>query len=410
VRQSEFSPDRDKDRLAIGDHEIDSSVGGGGALLKPNKILTLNYAGAKRPQMKSLRGDGKVNIRERKISEVKLERSQSMKTKKTSFLKKCKVKLVRKLLKWRNPFIFASITELYKGVVEKNHNIVEKEARELDYTTFKDLNKLNETIDYIERFYLKMERTTQENPGLDLSQNIKKLEKQGFLNNPGETPMSLAESRPHSFSRTVIALQRVEPKKSKVEPIKSVWHHHAMMTPEEKFAQNKLYEKYSFWKVIKLILEVWLSSWELFCYFLLVIYQIYSQGLLMIFVPFAIFCYALTEETRPRFKFWTVLFSFIVAEILLKFSVQYFFSGTILSPTYQTIKSDILAFTGPQESFVFEIILVIVILIQMFNETKSGFEACPEIIIENVNQAFIRVKIIWFIKNLTFFIIEKDQQ
>jgi len=48
---------------------------------------------------------------------------------------------------------------------------------------------------------------------------------------------------------------------------------------------------------------------------------------------------------------------------------------------------------GPEESFAFEIILIILIQIQMAIEIKSGFESGPELVIENVNQAFVRVKI-----------------
>lgn len=49
---------------------------------------------------------------------------------------------------------------------------------------------------------------------------------------------------------------------------------------------------------------------------------------------------------------------------------------------------------GVEESFAFEIIIIIIIQIQMAIEIKSGFESGPELIIENINQAFIRVILI----------------
>ena len=100
--------------------------------------------------------------------------------------------------------------------------------------------------------------------------------------------------------------------------------------------QKREYSKFSLFQILKLMLEVWISYWEYFCYLLLIIYQIKSQGLLMIIIPFAVFGYALTEETRPRFRFWSFIFCLIVSVVLLKF-FYFFLMGGSLSPAYTSV-------------------------------------------------------------------------
>jgi len=330
--------------------------------------------------------------------EEEAEDQSSKKPKKSSFKKEeesrskltnFKIKIVRKLQTLRNPFMFASVSELYKGIVEKNKNLVPKEVAELDYSAFKDLTKLIATLDDIERFYLKLERTAQQSQVADLDENIAKLEEEGlFVHYSSPT-----QSRGQSFTGGVVALQEVEPVTEKIGPVKSIWQAYSTVPEEIKIVQNREYANYSIWKVLKIVLETWLTYWEYFCYFMLVIYQIDSKALIMVVIPFAIFGYALTEETRPRFKFWTVLFSFIVIAVLLKFTMQYFFYGVILTDGLIIIRQILKVLVGPQESFAFEIILIIIIQIQMAIEIKSGFESGPELIIENINQAFTRKKI-----------------
>jgi len=48
-------------------------------------------------------------------------------------------------------------------------------------------------------------------------------------------------------------------------------------------------------------------------------------------------------------------------------------------------------FIGTRDSFVFEIWLLIILVAQMTLLKKSGFDSLTEMMIENINQAFIRV-------------------
>lgn len=265
----------------------------------------------------------------KKSKKTALKKEEETRSKLANF----KISIVRKLHQLRNPFIFASVSELYKGIVEKNKNLVPKEVAELDYSAFKDLTKLVGTLDNIERFYLKLERTAQQNQVSDLDENIAKLEEEGLFV-PYSSP---DQSRGESFTGAVVALQDVEPLTEKIGPVKSIWQAYTNVSEEIQIVQNRDYANYSIWKVLKIFFETWLSYWEYFCYLMLVIYQIDSKGLLMIVVPFAIFGYALTEETRPRFKFWTVLFSFVVIAVLLKFTMQYFFYGVVLTDGLITV-------------------------------------------------------------------------
>ena len=95
-------------------------------------------------------------VEKRKVIEIPQES-------KRSFLTRLKINSIKKLIKWRNPFVFASSSELFKEVLVKNKNIIPKEIKELNSYAFKDLNQVAKTIDYIERFYLKFESTSHEN-------------------------------------------------------------------------------------------------------------------------------------------------------------------------------------------------------------------------------------------------------
>jgi len=94
-------------------------------------------------------------VEKRKVIEIPQES-------KRSFLTRLKINSIKKLIKWRNPFVFASSSELFKEVLVKNKNIIPKEIKELNSYAFKDLNQVAKTIDYIERFYLKFESTSHE--------------------------------------------------------------------------------------------------------------------------------------------------------------------------------------------------------------------------------------------------------
>lgn len=236
--------------------------------------------------------------------------------------------MVRKLLQHKNPFIFSSISQLYKGIVEKNEKVLEEEAQKVDYTAFKDLTRINTTLGYIERFYLRLEREIQQDPQLDLSQNFKKLKEKGEVNlyeSPKPSPQP-------SLTGNIIDLQEVESIAVKpLEKLKSIWYSYVDYVHDKSPEQDEEYSKYPVFKVILLLLQTWLSYWEYFVYFMLIIYQVHNGGIIMVIIPFAVFAYALTEETRPVFKFWTFMFGYIVVVTLLRFTYIYLFGQDILS-------------------------------------------------------------------------------
>lgn len=60
------------------------------------------------------------------------------------------------------------------------------------------------------------------------------------------------------------------------------------------------------------------------------LYHMLENGYLTMAIPLSIFGYALTEETRPHFSFWKLLFYFMTSITLTKFAINLLASSNII--------------------------------------------------------------------------------
>lgn len=187
----------------------------------------------------------------------------------------------------------------------------------------KDSDQMSRTVDYIEEFYGHLEKEIQENPTLDILQNLPKLTEKGFYR-----PLN-TEYINSQFSFDDI--KHKIPSSSAFSGSPNVWDAQIKLQKQQEGNQANEEElvKYSFFGTVRLFFHVWLSHWEYFCYFMLIIYQIQAQGVVMLIISFAIFGYAITEENRCAFKFWTISCGFIVIITVTKFAMTVFFLQVI---------------------------------------------------------------------------------
>jgi len=290
--------------------------------------------------------------------------------------------LIAFLVKCRDPFLFTSTNKLYNYVIQKNRHILSDELKGNPSVVSQDFNHITTVVDYLEKFYENLRSIVQENPSLETQDIIESLEERGFPYNTDSL-----QSKRHISSNE----QGSDQFKTPVS-IRENWKTLVDMKEKEAMVANEDYSKYSVFQTLQLGLEVLLSHWEYFCFFMLVVYQIQSQGLIMMIIPFALFGYALNEETRSLFRFWTFLFGFITFMIVAQFFPIYVKQhGNI-----DSMRDYLEMFCGlitPNIGFTFEIAMIIILLIQVTLIKKSGFDKGAESSIENINLAFMRKKL-----------------
>ena len=226
-----------------------------------------------------------------------------------SILNRVKIGIVRTLLNLRNPYMFESIKKLYKEVADKNRVVIPEQMTSLnDYTIKYDFSKITTALDQLDRFYYNLDKMIQDNPQRNLEDIMNEIEESLHKKSDEE------DSSEESISRMNVSYYKGEELKEN-----SLAHRFQELFQKE----DVEFQKYSFVNMLVLAFEVVLTYWEYLCYFILMVYHVKINGFITLVIPFAIFGYALTEETRPKFKVWSLLFYFFVIMILLKFLRQY---------------------------------------------------------------------------------------
>jgi len=75
-----------------------------------------------------------------------------------------------------------------------------------------------------------------------------------------------------------------------------------------------------FFKYIELLFYMMISNTDQIIYFCMFWSMFKTAGLLTILYPFALFGYALLEETRPRKEFWTFIRIYTTVILVIKFT------------------------------------------------------------------------------------------
>ena len=240
------------------------------------------------------------------------EESVPLKSKEHSIWMTIKIRLIKSLVSHKDHFLFGSTYDLFKCVIQKNRKLLKEDMKEFYSFNSKDSDQIARTIDYIEEFYNHLEKEIQENPTLNVLENVSKLSDKGF-HRPSNTEYM-------SSQLSIDMLQDRIPESSKASPTSNIWDAKVNLKDVDDPEQTEEFEKYSVFETVKLVFHVWLSHWEYFCYFMLIVYQIQAQGMIMLIIPFAIFGYAITEENRCVFKFWSFTCGFVVLITIIKFA------------------------------------------------------------------------------------------
>ena len=253
---------------------------------------------------------------------------------KQSIFIRLKIWLITCLTNYKDQFMFSPTNYVFSYVINKNKNILTEEIKQnVTNPGTQNLKFIDQVTDYIEKFYSSLRVIVQENEGLEVNQALSLLREKGFECSYDPLVRNTIPLSKDSIDSKFISARSPYSQKDGIK------RSNFNFVEKEPVIDEQSYTDSTFWDVVQLALEVWLSYWEYFCYFMLIMYQIYSQGYIMALIPFAIFGYALIEETRSVFRFWTIAFSFITAVIILKFANVCFFIGWINHPKVRLVLS-----------------------------------------------------------------------
>ena len=156
--------------------------------------------------------------------------------------------------------------------------------------------------------------------------------------------------------------------------------------------------------VVGAIFESILSKSAELSYFFMIYSMIYNAGLVSIIYPFAIFGYALMEETRPGKHFWIFMTNYTLAILGLKFLVQLDFwlhleVDIAIKPITDWVIFGLRTTEGitPLLSYILpEVLILACIMANNYYEILIGLYDVSETDLENITQARDR-----FLKSFT---------
>jgi len=194
-------------------------------------------------------------------------------------------------------------------VATKNKKVVPENMTNFnDYSIKYDFSSMTMALDHLDRFYYNLDRMIQENPEKNLEEIMEEIDR-----TMNKQASSAEENENETLRKPNISLNHIDGGEGAVdEEIDKLFN-----------KKDSEYQKFSFLRVVGLIFEALLTYWEYICYMILIMYHLTTNGWITLVIPCAIFGYALTEETRPKFKIWSLLFYFFVVVILLKFMREY---------------------------------------------------------------------------------------
>lgn len=88
---------------------------------------------------------------------------------------------------------------------------------------------------------------------------------------------------------------------------------------EEKDNSEEKIKNFVFKDAINLLIQVLISNWEIFCYFLIIFYFFYNNGLSYIPLFIYLFAYLILEEKKAKMFAWKICFIYFAIISCLKF-------------------------------------------------------------------------------------------
>jgi hypothetical protein len=176
---------------------------------------------------------------------------------------------------------------------------------------------------------------------------------------------------------------------------------------------TKDYQKLKVRVILFLVFEAFISNFHFICYFLMILYTFINGGINGFIFSALLILFVIVEEHLPRMIFWKLCFFNSVfgftMKIVLKSLVERMGDGVggakIFSSNSTIEFIAIIRNIGiGSTAYDYEIVLLVVLLIQLIFVDELGFKVKHMIDFEDTNMAYIRMKI-----NKVFNMREKDR-
>lgn len=160
---------------------------------------------------------------------------------------------------------------------------------------------------------------------------------------------------------------------------------------------TKDYQKVVLRVYLTLLAEAVLSNWHYICYTLMIVYTFLNGGFNGFIYSGAIIVFVLVEENLPSIVFWKMcFFNTAIAfwmKLLLNVFIQQLVDAGLTTDDTSKYLQRISNFMFGSASYMFEIMIMIFILIELILIDEMGFKKKKMIDCEDTNESFIRMKI-----------------
>jgi hypothetical protein len=338
------------------------------------------------------------------------------------------------LINLRNGYLFQNVLALYDYILQRNIKIVKNKEIDIRKYLYGDFSVISANLDHIKRVYdtYTEDAIRQEYNTVELRDVLKKSEismevketlrsisnigEQSYLTDPvrlrhrkkrpfGVLPSAAMEGLiPESsiiktqneaikqYDFKVIRLNTIVEGVTDLEPTHAFYN---MLVKEYEDTRN--YQQLNVEVITSLVFQVIISNWHYICYGTMIIYTFVNGGLTGFFYTSALLCFVLVEENLPGVIFWKMCFintaiGFSMKLLLTVFAEKLVEVGLMSSSLKLYINNLSFLIIG-SSPYIFEIIIMIFILIELIIADELGFKKAKMTDFEDANSAYIRMKI-----------------
>lgn len=376
--------------------------------------------------MKSQQEEDKTN--EEKYEQKNKESLQKL-TQTSSNKSKLVFEVYQFLLNLRNKFLFQSILGLYDYTMLRNKEIVFNKEIEIREYLAGNFDIMESNLKHIQKVYQQYieDAIRQEYPSVELNDVLKRANvkqdaatslynilpamsgmmftspmlrnrsrsrKDLQVENKVKTSSSGNHRSLREFDFKVITLNSA----SRMRPTpadEGVHMFYNMLAGDELSTKNYQVVK---WRIIlTLVYQAILSNWNYLCYLIMILYTFINGGVIGFFYSSALIILVLVEENLPGIIFWKFCFFNgavgFSGKLFIKVFAEKLVEADVFKKYTQTYIDNMSMIVIGSSSYVFEIVIMIFIMIQLIVADELGFKIKGMIDFEDTNTAYIRMKI-----------------
>lgn len=324
------------------------------------------------------------------------------------------------LLNWRNKFLFSNMLVLYDHILMRNHEIVQnKELKLRDFLsgTFDIINHNLSNIKSVYHDYVEY-AVRMEYPSVDLQDVLKvakaRQDSRDVMTsilpviNRASISGAMSMVRERRGRQTKVAIDKKNlTAKFDLKILKLNTEYEGMTEEdgrhifynilEEDERVTKDYQKVRVTTVLILLFQAIISNWHYICYMLMLIYTFVNGGLIGFIYANSIIVFVLVEENLPGIVFWKTCFFNTATAFWMKQLLNGFINQLVNSEITTRSTLDFFAIYSElifgSASYVFEIVIMIAIMIELVLLDELGMKKKKKIEFEDTNESFIRMKI-----------------